>query len=178
MDKLFWGLLLVLLDWRISLGSAVFDLVPDFLGYWLIYQGCIPLTEYSRYFVRAKNIAAVLSAYTGVIFLLDLFGISTQPALLSLVLNGICVAGSLVAIYWLISGIRQMELLRTWDLAAVSLKTMWKFLSVLQLLCFALSWIPLIGALASLAGAIVSICFLAAFYKSCRLFTKNQHPAQ
>ena len=173
MDKLFRGLLLVLLDCRISFGSAVFDLVPDFLGYWLVYQGCILLMEYSRYFVWAKNIAAVLSAYTGVLFVLDLFGISTPLALLSLVLNGICIAGSLVSIYWLVCGIRQMELQRAWELAAVSLKTMWKFLSALQLLCFVLSWIPLIGTLASLAGTIVSICFLAAFHKSRQLFAKN-----
>lgn len=178
MDKLFWGLLLVLLDWHVSIGSAALALLPDFLGYWLIYQGCIRFTEYSRHFFRAKIIAAVFTAYSGIVFVLDLFGIRTNLALLSLVLDGVCIVGSLVTSYWLICGIRQMELQRTWDLAAVSLQTMWKFLSVLQLLCFALSWIPLIGALASLAGTIVSICFLAAFHKSRRLFAKNRHPAE
>lgn len=178
MDKLFWGLLLVLLDWPVSIGSAILSLLPDFLGYWLIYQGCTRFTEESRHFLRAKSLAAVLAGYTGILFVLDLFGVHTNFALLSLVLDGIRIAGSLFSGYWLIRGIRQMELLRAWDLAAVSLQTMWKFLSVMQLLCFALSWIPLIGMLASLAGTIVSICFLAAFYKSCRLFTKNHSPAK
>ena len=39
MNRLFWGFFFVLIDVKLSVGSAVFDLLPDFLGFWMIMKG-------------------------------------------------------------------------------------------------------------------------------------------
>ncbi len=173
MDKLLLGLILILLDCRISFGSVSIDLMPDFLGHFFIAQGCFQFISYHRHFAKTQIAAKILTGYTGIHFLLDLLGISTRLGLLTLLLNGISMICSLIAVYWLICGIRQIEQQRTWDLASAPLQTMWAVMACLHSLSLVLSWIPILGTLASLASVIVSICFLAAFHKSRRLFAEN-----
>jgi hypothetical protein len=53
--QIFWGLLLVLLDFRINR----VDLFPDFLGYILVAIGCRELANVSRHFATANTFAWV-----------------------------------------------------------------------------------------------------------------------
>lgn len=56
--KLFWGFLLVLLDFRIN----GFDILIDFLGYALILAGLSELATRNEHFARARPFAIVLLA--------------------------------------------------------------------------------------------------------------------
>ena len=42
MMKLFWGFTLILLDVPLELGSASIEVLPDFLGYFLLMRGMEP----------------------------------------------------------------------------------------------------------------------------------------
>lgn len=179
MDKLFLGLALVLLDLNISFGSIHIDFLPDFLGFFLIAKSCVSLVTCNQHFIKVQTAAKLLTVYSGILFLLNLFGIGTQLGVFSLLLNGIRVICSLITIHWLINGIRQIEQQRTWDLATTALQTMLPILACLHSLSLLLSWIPVIGLLAALAATVVSICFLTAFYKTRQLYAENlqkQHP--
>lgn len=48
-NKIFWGIILVLLDIRIQ----GFDILPDFIGYWIIYKGLKELVYLNSYFEKA-----------------------------------------------------------------------------------------------------------------------------
>ena len=54
--QIFWGLLFVVLDFKIN----EFDLIPDFLGYILVALGCGGLVNLSRDFSTAKVLNWVL----------------------------------------------------------------------------------------------------------------------
>lgn len=54
--KIFWGFIFTFLD--INLGT--FDILPNFLGYYFIYLGCVKLAEEDEYFSKACTPAMFL----------------------------------------------------------------------------------------------------------------------
>ena len=57
LNKIFWGTLLVFLDFHIN----HFDIFPDFLGYLFIYLGLAGLVSYSNHFSKAKSYVLLLA---------------------------------------------------------------------------------------------------------------------
>lgn len=57
---IFWGLLLVLLDFKIN----GFDILPDLIGYILVAIGCAGLSEVSRRFSTASHLSWTMLALT------------------------------------------------------------------------------------------------------------------
>lgn len=55
-NKIFWGLLLVILDFRIK----QFDVIPDFVGYILVALGCRALATLSSHFSTAALVSWML----------------------------------------------------------------------------------------------------------------------
>lgn len=56
-NKLFWGTLFILL--KINIGP--FDILPDFVGYLILYAGICELTVQNGYFAKGKRPALVLA---------------------------------------------------------------------------------------------------------------------
>jgi hypothetical protein len=57
--QIFWGLLLVILDFRINR----IDILPDLIGYILVAVGCAGLAGVSRHFSTASVLSWVLAAF-------------------------------------------------------------------------------------------------------------------
>jgi len=57
LNKIFWGTLLVFLDFQIN----HFDIFPDFFGYIFIYLGLAGLASYSNHFSKAKPYVLLLA---------------------------------------------------------------------------------------------------------------------
>lgn len=78
MQKIFTGLLLVSFDFNLTLGSCVIGLIPDFLGYIFIRKGVQELREESLCFARLDPWTLGMAVYSGILYLLDLFGIGLR----------------------------------------------------------------------------------------------------
>lgn len=61
MKLIFWGFLLVFLDFNLSFGGISVDILPDVLGYLLIFFGAGEMAEESERFARMRPAAAVLA---------------------------------------------------------------------------------------------------------------------
>jgi hypothetical protein len=59
--KIFWGLLLVVLDFTINFNRYHFDALPDFIGYVLIALGCAGLANVARGFTVAAKLSWALA---------------------------------------------------------------------------------------------------------------------
>ena len=173
MDKLFLGLVLVLLDLNISFGTVSLDLIPDFLGHFWVAQACIQLLSFDKLFHKVQLVEKLLTVYSGIVFLLHLFGADAQLGIWRLLLDGVQIIGCLIAVYWLICGLKQIEQTHSWDLSAASLQMMWPIIACLHSIALVLSWIPVISLLVSLAAIVASVCFLAILYKSRQQFTEH-----
>ncbi|WP_062106177.1 hypothetical protein [Bacillus niameyensis] len=57
MTKVFWGMLLVFLSFKIN----HFDLLPDFIGYFIVASAMNDLVSFSHTFSKAKKVAIILA---------------------------------------------------------------------------------------------------------------------
>lgn len=126
--RIFQGLLLVLLDFRIQ----YFDILPDFLGYILIFRALGTLAEQHSYFSKAKPYALVLIFLS----LTSIFevpqtnllehSISTQELGWLLLAQGIMIL-DVVVLYWICQGIGELAKERSLDELREKARFRWQF---------------------------------------------------
>ena len=66
-NKISWGFLFIFFDFRIQ----GFDIIPDIIGYWLIYLGLKEIVSMSSHFIEAKKYSVIL----GILSILDIYEI-------------------------------------------------------------------------------------------------------
>ncbi|MBS4197287.1 hypothetical protein [Lederbergia citri] len=103
--KIFWGFMIVFLDLKIN----QFDLLPDFIGYFIVVSGLIDLSTFSFYFKRANiyaiflGLASIPTYFIGEINILGGFIPSTSTILILATLS-IMTLIHLALIYYLLIG--------------------------------------------------------------------------
>lgn len=164
MNRLFWGLLFCLLDYEITLGTAVIGLLPDFAGYFLMMKGLEELAFENRSFDKARHICFGLAIASVVFYVVRLMdpGYMTQVIFWAAELVALVV--QLVMLRMIVSGVLWVEHDHDLQLGGSVLKSLWKILIVICPLCHVFRWIPLIGAICAMAGTVVGALFLAAFW--------------
>lgn len=173
MENIFIGMLLVFLDFTIKLDSnrIIIGLIPDFIGYILMMKGLKELIATSEEFEKAKQLAYGMAIYTGVLYAMDLFGISSSIWwFFSYALGAGALAGELVVAFWIIKGLTRFEILYNRNLQAENLLYIWKIRLAFSVAAYALTWIPVISIFALLGSLIVSIIYLAYFNRTKKLF--------
>ena len=166
MNRLFWVLLLCLLDYEVTVGTAVFGLLPDFLGYFLIMKGMEELAGENRFFDRGRHIAFGLMIAAVVFYGADLMnpGYMVKVWLWALELAALVI--TLVLIRMIVTGILWLERDLNLKLRGDLLKSMWSILIIICPLCHIFSWLPLVGDICRMASTVVGALFLAVFWDS------------
>ncbi len=170
MNNLFYGMLFVFLDFTLNLGNCVIGLIPDFVGYILMLKGLREIESESGLFARAKPWATGMAVYTGILYAMDLLGISARLRFAAWLLGLLSTAVSLVISYWIVTGVRDMETARRWDLQGDKLKILWVALAVVNVICYLCGWITLVGWIGAIAGFIIGICYLVAFNSTRKMY--------
>lgn len=161
MIRLFWGLFFVLLDYKVTIGTAVIEILPDFLGYYLLMKGMESLAGESRSFDLGRHWAFAMSLLSGVLFLAELMNPETVTKiwLWGLELGALMVGLGIVKM--IVKGLEQMGKGGT-----EVLRSIWLILALLLPLCHLLSWVPMVGSICGWAAILASALFLAAFFRS------------
>lgn len=178
MNKIFVGLFFVFIDVNISLGNAAISLIPDFIGYLLIYFGLKQMEKESYWFGRTKSLAVVLFIYSAFGFFSDLTGLI--PTVVSgraavILLGYLSTIAGLYIAWSIIRGIKDMEEEKEHNFFGRRSMASWKMIALFQLISpifgiigqFANSYLARIlnqwSMLLSIAGVIASILFLMDF---------------
>ena len=153
MNRLFWGFFFALMDVKLTVGSAVFDLLPDFLGFWLVMKGMESQADRSVLFDRGRHGAFGLSILGVILFCMELMDPDITGRLWLWGLGLIAEIGTLVLLYLTVRSNEQ----------AVRLRGLLTVVAVLQILAHVMGWVPLVGKICGAASMIASVCFLMAF---------------
>ena len=172
MRYIFIGLILNFLDFNVNFGSSNIELLPDFVGYILMYQGMKELSGDSEWFRKLPSFTIAMAIYSGIIFVLELFGMSTESSIwLFIILGIISQIISLYIIYGIIMGIMDMERDNTWELYSEPLFSAWKVIVVCSILVIPLMLVlPVLSLIGAIIQLIASIYFLISFNR-----TKNAY---
>ena len=191
MRNIFIGMIFVFLNFDITIGSSKLGLIPSFIGYAYMYSGVMELSGYSNKFVKIAPIIKIMVVYTGLLYLMDLLGLSAHFELplfgtlldagipleffiFSILLGLISVIASLYISYEIIQGIKDIESIKMKSLNSDQLFSTWKLLAVFSILSFVLLFtVPALAIICVIAGVIVNIYYLFVFNKSKNLYYEN-----
>lgn len=160
MNRLFWGLIFVLLDWKITLGTANIGLLPDVLGFYLLMKGMDSLASGSGTFGKGRHLAFALAILSGILYGADLMNPQTGTKVLLWFLGLGCLIGMFLLLRMLIRGLEEM------GFETRNLSGMWLVLMMLQSICYLANWIPLVGSICNVAALGIGVLFLTIFRKT------------
>lgn len=166
MRYLFWGTFFAVLNIDLTVGSCTVDVLPNFVGYFLLMKGMTELSAESDAFAKGRHLAFGMTIFSAILFVLDLMDLSVHGAVKVWGLRLVGVVMTLVVLYQLVSGVEQMEKRHGWKLDSVKLRNMWLIQAVLTPIIYLLIWIPMVGVICTLASGVVSLVFLVALYGS------------
>ena len=84
-------------------------LIPDFIGWFLIYRGLCLLSHMSPKFSRVKTVSLICGFLAIIAWLLDIFGVTKFFGVFSLPLLGALCAAGLIVTYRIIEGLDDIE---------------------------------------------------------------------
>lgn len=178
MKNIFWGFFFLFLNFNLTVNQHTLNVLPDFVGCWLLYRGGEELECESKRFSALRPFSVGLGIYTALIWIGDLLGVSTG-SWISVLLGIVASAVELYIAWGVIQSLRETEAHRQADLNANGMYRAWRVMLVtqiaayvLQLLILAQSW-GLTAALAVIvviAGFVGAILFLVAVWRSRKLY--------
>lgn len=174
MNELFIGMLLVFLDVNVSITGHTFEILPDFLGYFLMMRGLEALSAESHWFEKARPAAMGMAVYSALVYAVDVLAVTVYSRFLSFCLSALATVVSLLIGWWIVSGVQDVERRRGWDLEGEKLRGMWLYAAVIQGITCVCAWIPLVGQMGLIATLVMYICYLAAFYRTKNLYESKQ----
>ena len=170
MNHLFWGLFFVLLDFDLELGSAVFELLPDFLGCFLMMKGMERLAEEDKVFDRGRHLAFGLAIWAAIVYLAKLMDLEAMARVGLWAVELAALIGQLVLTGLVVRGICRMERKYDLQLRGNHLRMLLMILAVLCILSHLVSWIPLIGSICWVGECMAGLLFLGVFLDSRKRF--------
>jgi len=165
--SMFIGFLMVFLDFNIELGSGVIGLLPDFVGFIFIVKGLDELKGESPKFTVIRPYAVAMAAYCGLVYILDLIGLSRDMGFAATAIGILATLLSLYITYTIILGIEDIEGARGAELGGDQLMALWKPMAVIHVLSFIVPFVfPFLGAVCIIAAVVLTIAFLVYFRRT------------
>ena len=169
MTKIFAGFLFVFLNFNFTLNDTyAINLLPDFVGFILLYMGTRELLEESPRYTKAGPWLLGLTAYGIASWVINLLGFNGGwvISLLTLVAAGV----TYYATWLVIKGFEDIEKNNSVEIAAAESMRSWKICAILNIVAVALSWVPVLSVLLLLGMVVVTIMLLVSLNKTRKLY--------
>lgn len=170
MKRIFIGLVFILLNLNIDIGSIRIGFIPDFLGYIMIYKGLGELEDKSENFNNAKRFCIPLSIYSGIIYVINILGINfaedsfdDNGYIIFIIFELTASIMSLYILYGIIKGINDLEDCYIYNFNYEKLMLIWKFVAAATAATYIFIFIPSLVGFGILANLILTIVLLYQF---------------
>ncbi len=170
MDKLFFGFLLIFVNFNLNLNGHTLNIFPDWAGYCLIYAGLNDLTEEGEHFPLAKPWCLGMAVYTGVLWLLEIFMGDTKLGIIGWVLGLAATLVSFYVSYLVIQGIADIERNRGVSLGQDGLMKVWKLYVICALAAQALVILAPLALICLIVAFVAAVIFLIRFNSTRRAY--------
>lgn len=126
MRNVFIGFIFILLDLNLNLDQLSLELLPDFVGYIILADGLLELANESSFFLKARPYSIGMAIYTGIIFVLELLGLSYNFSELDFILGIVSMVVLFYISYCVVHGVKEMESSHGVFLNGEKLENLWK----------------------------------------------------
>ena len=173
MNSLFKGMIFIFLSFTFTFGNSKFDILPDFIGFFMIVKGLEELFNQSDNFVKIKPFAFGLGIYTLITFILDLLGITSQLGYLTYIIGIIYTVLLIYVTYTIVLGIVDIEKNLNTSLNTEKLMSNWKLMIMFNVLTFITLFAPAIAFICLIINIIFIILYLISFNTTKNLYYEN-----
>ena len=165
MKNIFMGLFFVTLDINVPIGSGALGLLPDFVGYWLLWKA---MSGRGNTMGKGAFVAQKLMLFSAVVYALDLLSLTGRFVIAGTIIG--CISDMAVCFMQYLT-IKGMEEVMGQSQECISkLKAAWFFAALVLLLKYVLLWIPLVNILGVMLARVADILFVVMAY---RVYKKN-----
>lgn len=168
MDKIFVGFLFCYLNLNLNFGASTINLLPEFVGYILLYLGIRELAHESERYPKVQPFLIGLGVYTGIVWVMNLMG--RTGSIVAVLLNLVAAVIDMYAVYQIIMGFEEIEHRHSVDIAAEKTLTCWKICVVIHILTIVLFWVPVLNILLMFGAIIAVIMLLVCVHKTRKLY--------
>lgn len=178
MKKLFWGFFFIYLNFNLGFNGHNLNILPDFVGYYLLIAGAKKLQEERRFFQGVRPFAVGMAVYTAVLWVGALLNVEDESDWLTGILSLIAMAAALYISWVLVQGVLEMEIRRSSDFNGAVLHKYWKGLFAFRIADKVLYWITNwinvsilleLRTVIGIASLIVVLLYLVAWWKGAKL---------
>lgn len=163
MNKLFFGFLLVFINFYLNVNGHSLNIFPEWAGYCLIYSGLNDLLGEGEHFPLAKPWCLGMAVYTAIVWAIDLIFGSAKLGIIGSLLSLVATLISLYVSYLILMGIADIEHNRGVDLGQEKLMKIWKIFVICILISSILLFMPALAVIAALVAVVAVIIFLIRF---------------
>ena len=163
MDKLFFGFLLIFINFNLTINGHTLNILPDWAGYCLIYSGLNDLSDKGEHFPLAKPWCLDMAVYTGAVWLLEIFMGDTKLGIISWVLNIVATLVSFYVSYLILQGIADVERNQGVSLGQEGLMKVWKLYVICSLAAHVLVLLPPLVIICLIVVFVAAVVFLVRF---------------
>ena len=178
MKLIFIGLIFIMLELNIGI-----NLLPDFVGYLLIFKACGDWAKESKKMAAVRPVALVMAGVTGVIFVMNILKLTSDLGVIGTVIEIGMVLGTLLAVYMLGQGIREIEAQNGVELNGQAILNSWKLLAIAEIAGYTMillgkmvSVLNLIGLVLVLAAFLFKVVLLVSAYFSNKMYKEWKNP--
>ena len=166
MGKFFWGFCFIYLNFNLSVNAHTLNILPEFVGYFLLLRGLEELDGESGVFAGVRPFAVGMTIYTAILWVGALLGVTGTGSWLSTLLNLVSTAVSLYISWAIIQGVREMEERHQADLNSAGMSLAWTVLLVADIAVYVMTLFLSVAAVVALVAAFVGIILLlVAFWR-------------
>ena len=174
MKKLFYAYLFIFININFTINNtAQLCITPTFVGYIILLLALRELASESEEFPRLRPFAMGMAVYTGICWLLDLFGVgntSTGGTVIILILSLIGLVVSLYILHCVIEGISDMENSYGADLGVDKLRSVFKVMVVAEIVAFVMLIIPPLSLIAMIVILVATIVLLVRLHATSKAY--------
>lgn len=163
MDHIFYGLIFTFICIDMNLNGHTITLLPNFVGYYLIFRGTRIVTE-SRTYASMGGLLMGTVIWSGVVWLAGLFDL--QLGWLSVFPMVVSVTLQLMITYRLVKGVRELEAVRDRDLGSSALLKAWRVAAVPTILSVVLYWGGRLTLLLIAVAFVAHLFYLSLFHQA------------
>lgn len=171
MKTIFWGLLITCLHFNLNFDSSTIDLIPSFLGWYLVSRGLCELPPCTARDDSASPVKLMIALTAATWFLQILGGLGIFGGAVAL-LSGFC---EFYALWMLIQTVKAMELIVSHSMPGETLSVVWRA----YLLCTILVYVPFLSGICALVALGCKIALVYWFWRAAKAYEEAMaHPIE
>ena len=167
------GLLLITFNYGIQIGPTEIGIIPDFLGYWLMFNGVASLEEKSPLFASARFSVFVTMIASVVVYVIRALGLHTVLGIVMWLVDFAMAALSIWVTHNIVISMADVEKRYKVSLVADIMNQAWGIRAAFVVMANVAVFVPMASGILNVIAVLTGLWFIIVFLQAKRLYVEK-----